>query len=60
MPIYNYYCPECGYEDEVYTHMNKRSHIRNCPKCLTILQRKIGIGKIFDLKGEGYYKKGIQ
>lgn len=59
-PMYNFSCLNCDYEDEIYLHMNQRNTIRNCPKCIHILQRKIGTGKLLNFKGKGWTKEGIQ
>lgn len=60
MPIYNYSCPQCDYNDSIYLYMNQRNVKRVCPNCQTVLQKDIGSGKLFNLKGKGWTKEGLQ
>ena len=41
MPVYDYYCRECGHEEE-HIHGMKEEVKFSCPKCTTELRVKIG------------------
>ena len=58
MPTYNFECIKCGYKQEKLVSIlySKRS---KCPKCQTYsLIKLIGKSGGFNLKGEGFFKKG--
>ena len=59
MPVYEYIC-KCGYTVTYYLTMGNRNREFDCPVCGKSLTKLIGKGSIFNLKGEGYFKKGIQ
>jgi putative FmdB family regulatory protein len=58
MPTYSYKCPECGTELEKYLRIIHRDTAQLCPKCKAIMERLIGAGTSFYLKGSGWYKSG--
>lgn len=60
MPTYQFYCTKCNYQEDIYLSITLKNYIKQCPKCLTPLQRLIGTGSLFNLKGEDWYKGGIQ
>ncbi len=59
MPIYEYICPTCGYEDEALQSINAPAI--NCRKeskgyfCNTVMKRKISKPAII-FKGSGFYE----
>ena len=64
MPIYEWYCPNCGYEEETLQEMKDPDPL--CPKCCynpdkqgtdEIMKRKISQSS-FILKGGGWFKDG--
>ena len=59
MPIYEFIC-ECGYKNDYYLSIGKRDKEIHCPICNKIMQKLIGIGSLFNLKGENWFKKGLQ
>lgn len=56
MPTYDYVCPQCGHEFEVFQSMNDK-RLTKCPQkgCKGKIQRKIGAGAGFVFKGSGFY-----
>ncbi len=55
MPTYDYECKECGHKFEEFHSMSKK--LKKCPECgLNKLERGIGGGGAFILKGSGFYK----
>jgi putative FmdB family regulatory protein len=56
MPTYDYACPACGHEFEVFQSMNDK-RLTKCPQagCKGKVQRKIGVGAGFVFKGSGFY-----
>lgn len=38
MPLYDYECPDCGFEGEIAARMDDRKN-QPCPKCTTILMQ---------------------
>jgi len=59
MPIYEYVC-QCGYFVNYYLTMSERDRIFECPVCGKKMDKLIGRGSVFNLKGKGFYKGGIQ
>ena len=64
MPIYEWVCPRCGYEEETLQSMNAPAPV--CLKCvnafkdknvLEVMKRKISKSS-FTLKGGGWFKDG--
>lgn len=56
MPTYDYACPPCGYEWELFQSM-KDDPIKTCPKCKKdTAQRLIGGGAGLIFKGSGFYE----
>ena len=39
MPIYEYRCPKCGHEDQIFSLKIKDKIIVECPKCGTDMER---------------------
>ena len=58
MPNYGFKCPKCETEKEEYLQIKDRNITQACPKCETIMDRLVGAGGGFNLKGEGFYKQG--
>ena len=56
MPTYDYVCPACGHEFEVFQSMNDK-RLTKCPQkgCRGKVQRRIGVGAGFVFKGSGFY-----
>ena len=56
MPNYDYQCPKCGHEFEVFQSMND-ARLTKCPQkgCRGKVERKIGTGAGFVFKGSGFY-----
>lgn len=56
MPTYDYACPACGHEFEVFQSMNDK-RLTKCPQsgCKGKVVRKIGVGAGFVFKGSGFY-----
>jgi len=54
MPIYEYYCSECGQEFEVIQKINDRP-IRKCENCGKLKAKKKISHTSFVLKGSGWY-----
>lgn len=46
MPLYDYKCPECGYEEEVMRKYENRDSLMPCPKCKSACQRQVSGGKV--------------
>ncbi|MCD8482837.1 MAG: zinc ribbon domain-containing protein [Verrucomicrobia bacterium] len=56
MPTYEYVCPDCGIEYEVFQRMSE-SPLTQCQSCESpALRRKIGRGSGFIFKGGGFYE----
>lgn len=60
MPTYRYACPNCGKEKEEYLYKMNPNITQICPKCGAIMERLIGAGTSFNMKGKGFYKEGWQ
>lgn len=58
MPNYRFVCLKCNYKELKYLRISKRNNKFLCPRCKSNLQRLIDAGSSFNLKGEGFYKKG--
>jgi putative FmdB family regulatory protein len=56
MPTYDYECPKCGHEFEVFQSMND-PRLTKCPQkgCRGRVERKIGKGAGLVFKGSGFY-----
>ena len=56
MPTYDYACPKCGHEFEVFQSMND-ARLTKCPQkgCRGKVERKIGMGAGLVFKGSGFY-----
>lgn len=56
MPTYEYICPDCGVEYEVFQRMSD-APLNECNHCAgSALRRKIGRGAGFIFKGGGFYE----
>ena len=60
MPNYTYTCQNCGREKEEYIPITQRNRIQICSQCGTVMQKLLGTGSSFNLKGENFYRKGWQ
>jgi len=60
MPTYVYLCGECGNRKEEYRTISKRDDEMICSACGAKMDRTISAGASFNLKGDGFYKKGWQ
>ena len=59
MPIYQREC-DCGYKSETREPITSKRSVK-CPKCGRMrLKKLIGKGAMFNLKGAGFFKGGIQ
>jgi len=55
MPTYEYACPKCGHEFELFQTMSA-APLKKCPKCgKTGVKRLIGAGAGLIFKGTGFY-----
>lgn len=55
MPTYEYACPKCGHDFEVFQSM-KDEPLKKCPNCKkTGLKRLLGTGAGLIFKGSGFY-----
>ncbi len=56
MPTYDYACPKCGHEFEIFQSMND-ARLTKCPQkgCRGKVERKIGMGAGLVFKGSGFY-----
>lgn len=56
MPTYEYYCPDCDKDLEIF-HSMKEDARKECPQCKkTNLTRKISGGSGVIFKGSGFYE----
>jgi len=52
VPIYNYWCQACGYEEEkLLTQAQAKEGLFSCPKCGTRLTKQMGNIAHFEFKG---------
>lgn len=58
MPIYEYVCFKCNYKIEKL-HKIDEILLETCPKCETILKKKIS-APYFKLKGNGWYESDFK
>ncbi|RLE19301.1 MAG: hypothetical protein DRJ14_01015 [Acidobacteria bacterium] len=54
MPIYEYFCSDCGYEEEVLQRVVDPVLTR-CPKCGGSYHKRIS-APVFQFKGSGFYE----
>ena len=54
MPTYEYECPHCGHNFEVFQKITDKP-IEDCPKCNKKVKRLIGSGSGIIFKGSGFY-----
>ena len=54
MPTYEYKCPKCGAEFEVFQKMSAKPGAK-CPKCGTKADRQLSGGGGLVFKGTGFY-----
>ena len=54
MPIYEYRCTDCGFEDE-YLQKVSEAPLTDCPSCGKPTFRKLVSAAGFQLKGSGWY-----
>ncbi len=55
MPTYEYACPKCGHEFELFQSMRDEP-LKKCPKCKKVgVKRLIGGGAGLIFKGTGFY-----
>lgn len=54
MPLYDYACPSCGWENELYAPVFGRDGMA-CPRCQSHLNRKVAapMGRMAGQYGEG-------
>ena len=56
MPTYEYVCPKCSHEFELFQSMRDEP-LKKCPKCKKMkLRRLIGTGAAVVFKGSGFYQ----
>jgi len=58
MPIYTYYCKKCDKEFDVIHDMKSKK--KNCDICNSKVKRVYNFQGLFDLRGSGFYKGGMQ
>jgi putative FmdB family regulatory protein len=54
MPIYEYRCARCGFQEEYLQKIND-APLRDCPECHEPALRKMVTAAGFQLKGTGWY-----
>lgn len=54
MPTYEYECPYCGYNFEMFQKITE-APLQDCPKCSGRIKRLIGSGSGIIFKGAGFY-----
>jgi len=54
MPIYEYRCADCGFQDE-YLQKVSEAQLTTCPSCGKSAFRKLVSAAGFQLKGSGWY-----
>jgi putative FmdB family regulatory protein len=55
MPTYEYVCPKCGHQFELFQNMSA-APLKKCPKCKkTGVKRLVGAGAGLIFKGTGFY-----
>jgi len=54
MPIYEYRCARCGFQEEYLQKIND-APLRDCPECHEPELRKMVTAAGFQLKGTGWY-----
>ncbi|HEY5637082.1 MAG TPA: zinc ribbon domain-containing protein [Burkholderiales bacterium] len=54
MPIYEYRCADCGFQDEFLQKLSE-PHLTDCPSCGKSTLRKQLTAAGFQLKGSGWY-----
>ena len=55
MPYYEYKCPNCGHDFELFQSMKDSDLDFFCPECDCICEKIISGGTGFILKGDGFY-----
>lgn len=59
MPIYQYKCSKCGHEEDLLQKMSDEPVVV-CPSCKKkTFSKQITTNHSFNLKGSGWYKRGI-
>ena len=55
MPTYDYECPKCGDQTEVFHGMLEKPRVK-CPECQGRMRKCIGTGAGIIFKGSGFYE----
>ena len=58
LPNYTYICQNCGRAKEEYRPITQRNRIQICSQYGATMQKLVGIGSSFNLRGAGWYKGG--
>ena len=58
--IYEYVCEHCNHKCEMRVSMKEKDNDCFCEQCSNKLIRLISKDVLFNLKGEGFYKAGMQ
>lgn len=58
MPLYNYRCPDCGYEFEEFIHSISKvdETLVNCPQCLTKAARLLNPGTKYQIATGNFFE----
>ena len=59
MPLFDYMCPDCGAEVEVFKKYSNVEEPVLCQMCKTAMDKKVSASNFY-LKGNGWYKDGYK
>jgi putative FmdB family regulatory protein len=55
MPYYDYKCPKCFSQEEVF-HRMEEAFVKSCDTCGDLMEKQVSLGVSAVFKGSGFYE----